>query len=134
MLPKLVKWFVLNYKTQVIQELDKWAVLVSGEIIKQKLTKNWLSECFLVTNENDPSYLSAKIKQHSNETGLKSVLCVEGFVLEGGKILFKKVTQVNISNIYSEWVTRTVEAKPILKRIAAESMGTPLHIYWGDGQ
>ena len=71
-------------------------------IIKHKLTKNWLSECFLVTNENDPSYLSAKIKQHSNETGLKSVLCVEGFVLEGGKILFKKVTQVNISNIYSE--------------------------------
>ena len=74
---------------------------------------------------NDPSYLSAKIKQHSNETGLKSVLCVEGFVLEGGKILFKKVSQVNISNIYSEWVTRTVEAKPILKRIAAEVNGNP---------
>ena len=55
-----------------------------------------------MTNENEPSYLSAKINQHSNEAELKSVLCVEGFVLEGGKILFKKVSQVNISNIYSE--------------------------------
>ena len=44
-----------------------------------------------MTNENEPSYLSAKINQHSNEAELKSVLCVEGFVLEGGRILFKKV-------------------------------------------
>ena len=73
---------------------------------------------------NKPSYLSAKINQYSNVTELKSLLCVEELFWEVEEYSLKRfhMWTFQISTVN---VSMTVEAKPILKRIAAEVNGHP---------